>query len=293
VVTRCKLRRFLARSGVLVGIALGVCAALVVPAAFADSVSANWAGYVANPPASAGSHFSSVSGSWRQPSATCSAARETYSAVWVGLGGYSEHAHALEQIGTDADCTRSGRARYTSWYELLPAAPVNLTLEVHPGDEMVASVTVKDHDVTLRVRDLSTGARFSTTTRVAAIDTSSAEWILEAPSICVNGGTCEALPLTDFGSVAFSVATATAKAHTGTLTDPDWTSTALELQQNAFTNIAGRAGTRAGPTPALTFAVPSAPSGANGAFAVSWQEQSILSERPEVPALPGFDGGPP
>ena len=42
-----------------------------------------------------------------------------------------------------ADCARSGSASYSSWYELLPAEPVNLTLEVHPGDEMSASVTVK------------------------------------------------------------------------------------------------------------------------------------------------------
>ena len=38
------------------------------------------------------------------------AGRESYSAVWVGLGGYSENASALEQIGTDADCSRSGAA---------------------------------------------------------------------------------------------------------------------------------------------------------------------------------------
>src|ERR1039458_4095296 len=74
----------------------------------AVSVSSNWAGYVALPSASVGSRFSSVSGSWTQPSATCSAGREAYSAVWVGLGGYRENARSLEQIGTGADCTRSG-----------------------------------------------------------------------------------------------------------------------------------------------------------------------------------------
>ena len=242
-----KMTRLATPIGMLAGVALLASAALSEPAARADGVSANWAGYLAQPSASAGAPFSSVSGSWRQPSATCSGGRETYSAVWVGLGGYNQDATALEQIGTDADCTRSGRARYTSWYELLPAAPVNLTLEVHPGDEMVASVTVKGHGVTLRVRDLTTGARFSRTERSSVLDTSSAEWIVEAPSICASSAACETLPLTDFGTVAFSAATATAAAHTGTITDPDWAATALELQQSAVTSVAGQPGTRAEP----------------------------------------------
>ena len=140
-----------ARLGVLAWSVLVATGALAASSAPAASVSTNWAGYVAVPSASVGSRFSSVSGSWKQPSANCSAGRETYSAVWVGLGGYNEDARSLEQIGTDSDCARSGGASYSSWYELLPAEPVNLTLEVHPGDEISASVTVKNHDVTLRI----------------------------------------------------------------------------------------------------------------------------------------------
>jgi hypothetical protein len=288
-----KITRLAARSASLAALALIAAAAGVLPPAIADGVSANWSGYVASPRAGGGSPFSSVSASWKQPNAACSAGRETYSAVWVGLGGYRAHARALEQIGTNADCTRGGRASYTSWYELLPAAPVNLALEVRPGDQMVASVTVRDHGVTLRVRDLSTGARFSTTRRIAPIDTSSAEWIVEAPSRCMNSDSCETLPLTDFGDVAFSTATATASAHTGTITDPDWTATALELQQSAVTGIAGQAGTRAGPQQSLALAVPSTSSGATGAFSVGWSEQAVQDERAEAPSLPGFGGGPP
>ena len=76
-------------------------------------------------PAGEAKRFSSVSGAWTQPAATCSRGR-TYSAVWVGLGGYS--ASELEQIGTDANCSSSNRASYGSWYELVPAAPAHLTL---------------------------------------------------------------------------------------------------------------------------------------------------------------------
>jgi hypothetical protein len=272
---------------------LSASAAVAAATARAASVSANWAGYVATPTAGAARHFTSVSGSWTQPSATCSSGKETDSAVWVGLGGYSEAAAGLEQVGTDADCTRSGSPVYSSWFELLPAEPVNLKLAVHPGDTVVASVTVAGHDVTLRIRNLTTGARFSITRGVTNVDTSSADWIVEAPSVCTNSQTCNVLALTDFGQVAFSSATAVARGHTGAILDPGWSATALELQQRAFTSAGGRAGARVVPTRTLTVAAPSPSGGADGAFTVNWQQQSVQIERGGAPRLPGFGGGSP
>jgi hypothetical protein len=134
-----------------------VAGALAPPAGAATVVSTNWAGYVAVAHASVGSRFSSVSGSWRQPAASCTAGRETFSAVWVGLGGYGENRRSLEQVGTNADCTRAGRAVYSAWLELLPSAPAEVKLRVHPGDRISASVTVRGASVTLRLRDLTTG----------------------------------------------------------------------------------------------------------------------------------------
>jgi hypothetical protein len=262
-------------------------------AAGAASVSANWAGYVARPAAHGGLRFTSVSGAWRQPGATCDSGKETDSAVWVGLGGYSEASRGLEQVGTDADCTRSGAAVYSSWFELLPAEPVNLKLAAHPGDEMVASVTIERHDATLRIRDLTTGGHFSVTKHTGNIDASSAEWIVEAPSECVNSATCSVLPLTDFGQVLFSSATAIAGAHTGEISDPHWSETALELQQPTFSSARGRAGARVAPTRTLTAAVPSTSVGTDGGFSVSWQQQSAQPERPSPATLPGFGGGAP
>lgn len=149
-------------------------------------VSSNWAGYAAVPSAGGASAFSSVSGSWTVPAATCGSRGETYSAIWVGLGGFHESSKALEQIGTDADCTRSGSAVYSTWYELVPAAPVTLTLKLDAGDAMAASVTVRGHGVTLRISNLTTGKTFTRTRRVSKVDSSSAEWIIEAPSVCVT-----------------------------------------------------------------------------------------------------------
>jgi hypothetical protein len=249
--------------------------------------SSNWAGYVASPAAT--SRFRSVSGSWTQPVAACSVGRETYSATWVGLGGDSEDARALEQTGTDADCTRSGHATYSAWYELIPAGPVKVPLKVHPGDAMTASVTAHGHDVTLRLRDVTTGARYSVTRRAGRVDVSSAEWIVEAPSVCLGARLCSTLPLTDFGSVAFSFASATVGAHTGPASEPAWSATALELRQSAVRTVSapGRSG-RAAPA-ALISAAPSALGSADGAFTVTWAEAGAEPETPG-PTLPGFGG---
>jgi len=265
----------------------------VAASAGAASVSANWAGYVATPSAMVGSRFSSVSGSWTVPAVTCAAGRETHSAAWVGLGGDSESARALEQVGTDADCSRAGASAYAAWYELIPAGPIDLPLGLHTGDRMSASVTVRSHDVTLRIRDLSTGARFGITRHVSNVDVSSAEWIVEAPSVCVAADACATLALADFGSVSFSSATATAAGHTGAIADPGWAATALELRQGAGQDFGHGPGRRFGRPSALVSAAPSQPSGSLGAFSVSWQEQSIQFEPPRAPVMPGFSGGAP
>lgn len=120
---------------------------------------------------------------------------------------------------------------YSTCYELVPAAPITLKLKVQAGDAMVASVTVKDRDVTLRIRNLSTGKMFTRTRRVSRIDSSSAEWIAEAPSVCVTTNICRTPPLTDFGSVAFSDLSATAGGQTGPVEDPLWSATELELRE--------------------------------------------------------------
>src|SRR4051794_22864750 len=103
-------------------LAATVASLAAVPAAEAatdTSTSANWAGYAVH---GSGVKFRRVSATWTVPSIDCSTGGDSWSAHWVGLGGFSESAPALEQVGTDADCTASGRATYSAWYELVPAA---------------------------------------------------------------------------------------------------------------------------------------------------------------------------
>jgi hypothetical protein len=252
--------------------------------------STNWAGYVAVPSTAVGSRFTTVSGSWTQPAATCAQSGRTYSAVWVGLGGYGESATALEQIGTDVNCTRSGDASYSSWYELVPAAPVDINLAIRPGDRIVTSVTVRSHDVTLRLRNLTSSARFSTTRRVAETDVTSADWIVEAPSLCLGTTTCATLPLTDFGTVSFSSATATAAGHTGTISDTNWSAASLELEQD-LTAVGSASAPVSSKT--ATAAAPSSVSGASGSFSVTWLQRQIETGQLPASTLPGPNGGAP
>jgi hypothetical protein len=288
VVNRWKTIQRRVRISALASGAILATALLPATAGAAKAVSTNWAGYVTVPSAASGSRFSSVSGTWTQPAARCTAGRETYSAVWVGLGGYGESARALEQVGTDADCTRSGRAVYSAWFELLPAGSVKVALKVRPGQQLAASVTVRAQRVTLRIRNLSTGARFNTTRRASTVEVASAEWIVEAPSVCGTANGCRTLQLTDFGRAVFSSATATARRHTGTINDSGWTATELELQQGAYDIAEGASGPLAS---RLIVATPS--SASSGSFAVSWHEQTIGAQAPPRPTLPGFSQGGP
>ncbi|MBV8954227.1 MAG: hypothetical protein JO179_08810, partial [Solirubrobacterales bacterium] len=83
---------------------------------------------------------------------------------------------------------------------------------------------------TLVLRDSSTHRSFRKTLRAAAIDVSSAEWIVEAPSECISDNICQTLPLANFGSATFSLAAARSVAgHSGSISDSRWDSTQIRL----------------------------------------------------------------
>jgi hypothetical protein len=248
--------------------ALLVVAALIVlgaPAAASASswatTSSNWAGYAVSQP---GVSFRHVSGTWIAPAVHCGAGGRRYSAVWLGLGGLHTTARALEQVGTEADCA-GGKGYYSAWYEIVPAAPVRLGLTVRPGDTMSASVAVSGRSVKLFIADRTRGTSFTKQLDVARVDVSSAEWIVEAPSSCGDNSPCHALALANFATTSFSGVKATsATGHTGTISDPAWSSVAITLSTRAhglrFTTDQG-SGT----------AAPASLSPAGDAFAVTYQ----------------------
>ena len=203
--------------------------AFAAPAASANErTSANWSGYAAH---RSGVKFHRVSGSWTQPSATCSPGHKTYSAFWVGLGGYNVSSNSLEQVGSEVDCTASGAVRSTAWYELVPAGSRAIHLQVQPGDAMSASVVVVDHTVTIELRDITRHRSFVKTIHAGTVDVTSAEWIAEAPSECISNGACETLPLANFGTATFNFAQAkTTTGRVGSISGSAWGFTKLRLR---------------------------------------------------------------
>jgi len=215
------------------------CALVPAPAALADtSQSSNWAGYAIH---RAGVSFTTVLGGWKQPNVKCPPGSPSYSALWVGLGGYSTTSDALEQIGTEVDCTRSGKVASSAWYELVPSASRTIAFTVHPGDQLRASVTVVGQTVTMLLNDLSRHRRFVKTLPTSDLDISSAEWIVEAPSSCFSAGSCITLPLANFGSARFDLASAdSTTGHTGSIVNRAWDSTEISLAPAARHFIATR-----------------------------------------------------
>jgi hypothetical protein len=279
----------------IIGLSAASAGAATSPAS--EQVSQNWAGYVVGGSDSS-TQYSNVSGSWVQPASTCSSGQD-YAAFWVGIGGSGQSSSSfgqsslgdgqstsLEQIGTQGDCTGNG-TEYYAWYELVPAAPVQLNLAIHAGDQISASVGVTGSNIAFSLTDKTTGQSFTKTVQASNPDTSSAEWIAEAPSQCDGSGSCTPLPLSDFGTVDFSNASATANGHTGTISDPNWTAQAIALGSNGAYDVSyGSSGNTAG-------AAPSGLSSDGSSFSVAWQQNGAgSSSSPTSGSSGGYgDGG--
>jgi hypothetical protein len=239
----------------------------------ASEVSTNWAGYAVSA-TSKRAPFTTVTGRWIQPAATCDG-DQTYSAFWVGLGGFSRSSFAVEQTGTQANCSFA-EPYYVAWYELFPAPPVSLGMQVRPGDLMSATVTVNRQVVLVRLKNVTTSRLFTKRLRMRRPDLSSAEWIAEAPTGCDSFGSCTTLPLTNFGTIDFTHGTAAVKGHRGRISDRRWSATAIELHGDLQDPVH--------PTQAGANAIPGALGGDGGSFQVSWQD---LTPSPPPPPPSG------
>jgi Peptidase A4 family len=190
-------------------------------------VTPNWSGYVAAAPGTtAGTrYFSSVTGTWTVPPAHCRGVKgASSSTVWVGLGGY--RTHNQEEVGTDSNCDASGRPFYYAWFEVVPylsyQAFPQITDKVAAGDTMTGLVRVISRtEIELRLRDRTRGWTFMRRIAYSSQDTSTAEWVVEAPAECV-GNYCHEANLTNFGKVKMTAISAKAHGSPGTLADPRW-----------------------------------------------------------------------
>ncbi len=168
--------------------------------------SGNWSGY-----ADTGSGFSKVTGSWKEPSATCSGSTTSLAAFWVGIDGYSSD--SVEQDGTLIECYL-GTAYQFSWWEMYPTNDIQVVGEsVAAGDSISASVVRSGSSYTLKVTDSThTANSFTTTQTCSGCANSSAEWIAEAPS-----GSSGPYPLTHFSTWSETSSTVTAGSKSGVI----------------------------------------------------------------------------
>jgi Peptidase A4 family len=179
----------------------------------------NWGGYAAT-----GSGFTSISASWRQPSATCNSRNDLY-APWVGIDGYGSS--TVEQTGVATDCS-SGRPVNEPWYEMYPRSPVYLNTGSYPvaaGDTITASVTYAGSSrYTLSLRDTTKGWTF-TTTQTLSSRRLSAEVIIESPTgaypnfgtISFSGATVNGNSFSSYSPTALDPSNGVYEAHTGAL----------------------------------------------------------------------------
>ncbi len=220
-----------------------------LPATDLPEVSNNWSGYqvlAADTKVTA----TEASGSWVVPAVSAPTKRmDGYSSIWVGIGGSCLDAachvpdQTLIQLGTAEDASPSGTKLYYAWYELLPAASVDIkSLEVAPGDSVSASLSLVGPKRTGASYNLSSaighGSYNPMSRRGGGVDDTSstgtmtwllsirvtspsgpvqqwsktlsytsslasAEWVVEGPSASCNG-TIGELPLADYHSVSFS-----------------------------------------------------------------------------------------
>ncbi len=158
--------------------------------------SSNWSGYAVN--GTAGS-VTLVQGSWTVPSVTCPSSGNTYAAVWVGIDGFQSS--TVEQTGTASDCV-NGVASYSAWYEFYPSPSVKIGISVSPGDVVGARVWYASGTFKALIVDFTTHKSFTASKVVSSAARSSAEYIVEAPEVCLLFR-CELSKLSNFGTVGF------------------------------------------------------------------------------------------
>ncbi|MGA2524405.1 MAG: G1 family glutamic endopeptidase [Candidatus Bathyarchaeia archaeon] len=182
----------------------------------------NWAGYeVSSDLQNPQPVVTGVNASWVVPTVTTSV-NNTYSAIWIGVGGQFNNDTSLIQCGTEQD-SRDGFARYYAWYEILPHNAINIPayiITVSSGDQMQASIQLANGTINqwvINVTDITTSNSFQTTVFYNSSQLT-AEWIIERPT--VDNVISQ---LTNFGNVTFTSCNATIGSISGDVTSFPWT----------------------------------------------------------------------
>lgn len=209
-----------------------------------DSFSLNWSGYAAitgtstHPNPTYGS-VTRVSGSWVIPTLTPNVNGDTFSSAWVGIDGFVSP--VVEQIGTD-HFVINGDPTYRAWFSLFPAPTQVIDgFPVNPGDIIEGRVVYKGQDDSgnsifcLSIKNHTQKVMFSIiqhTLPGQPAHLSSAEWIVEAPSIadpripCIN---LAFLPLANFNTISFHKCETKINGRVGGIENRHWTFDAITM----------------------------------------------------------------
>ena len=163
--------------------------------------SLNWSGYAVTP----GSGITGVSSTFTVPSAGL--LPPGFAATWAGIGGYNSTDLIQAGVGENSLITNPITGpQYYAWYELLPNAETPISgctgdpsCTVNPGDSVTVNIQETSTGSGQWAITLTDAGHWSWTHTVAyASSGSSAEWILEAPTVGLQ------TLLADVGTVHFS-----------------------------------------------------------------------------------------
>jgi len=208
------------------------------------TTSSNWSGY-----ADVDETFSSVGGTWTEPSTTCTSTT-SLAAFWVGIDGFTSS--TVEQDGTLVECYGGSEYQF-SWWEMYPTNDIQVVGEsVASGDHIVGTVVRSGTSYKLTVTDSThTANSFSTTQTGSGDANSSAEWIAEAP--CCSGSSV--YPLPDFHTWSLTGATVSTTSGSGV----------ISTYPNYEVTMVGSSDTKA---------APSALNSSGNGFTVTWEHST-------------------
>jgi hypothetical protein len=166
--------------------------------------SENWSGYAVTP---TGGNVTGVSSTFVVPAAGDDLPGEA--STWAGIGGYSSS--DLIQAGVAESSFPNLPLlgdQYYAWYELLPASPVQLTgcngdasCTVTPGDQIAVTITQNTNPANSWTISMTDAGKWTwTDDNISYTSTnSSAEWILESPTLEVSPITLAGVGTVHFG----------------------------------------------------------------------------------------------
>jgi len=186
----------------------------------------NWAGAVLN---EAAGTFKSVTATFTVPTPKAASDLGSQSAsAWVGIDGDTCDS-AILQTGLDFDVINGDAVFYSAWYEWYPDYAYDFdNISFNPGDSVTLTVTASSTKAgTAVIKNNSNGQSVTQKiTSSSALCQQDAEWIVEDFE---QGG--ELVPLVNFGTVAFTGASA--KTASGSVTPTS--ANVMDIQQNGNT----------------------------------------------------------